>query len=54
MEYTKDMILGVRYGEIRRTIKNKKEKKKKDKQIMGRNTKAQGTNSYNNFYASIY
>lgn len=27
MEYTKDVILGVRYGEINRTLKNKKEKR---------------------------
>lgn len=27
MEYTKDMILQVRYGEINRTLKNKKEKR---------------------------
>ena len=27
MEYTKDVILGVRYGEINRTIKSKKEKR---------------------------
>lgn len=27
MEYTKDMILQVHYGEINRTLKNKKEKR---------------------------
>lgn len=27
MEYTKDMILQVRYGEVNRTFKNKKEKR---------------------------
>lgn len=27
MEYTKDMILQVRYGEINRTLKNEREKR---------------------------